>query len=847
MRINWLRLDGYKRMMLNNIQSFTIKPTSQIQLILGTNGCGKSSLLGELTANVPNAADFTKDGSKTINIINRGHNYLLRSTFIPSTKHSFQKDNEELNPGGTATVQRELIKQELHLTPEIHELLRGEELFHAMSPARRREWFTLLCDTNYDYALMAYGKLKERLRDTVGALKEAKRRLVSETSKSITLEEETKLTKEVEQLHFELNLLLEHRSPVEKPLQHYQNALHEAQEELVRLSNRLLRIRLTAPYGVHPSGITMRDEWGQIIRPSFTSIEDIDSFISVIKHDITATETVINTAMSEHSKLSETMAVLTKTGEAGVKELTIQIEQLRESRNEVLRKRRSGIESTDPVSALNALNSVQEQLTEIFSNMPENTDKRYSQAQLQTWQQVLFEERDNFAKLQSELRKLVTYKEHYENHKSVGQTTCPKCQFSWLPGFSEDGYKRALFDIETKNEQSKQLTDKIKDIEDKIKSIEAYGQQFRDYMRCVKNWPVLNPFWDTLATNNTVNESPLLVLHMAGIYRFDLQQEIEAKQIDEKIVELQALVRSAEQIGDANLSEVKLRLEECAFKISEYTTKLTTHQTNANIYIQHRQQLMEALELGRRIKELHDNAVVLNSDMIESLRRDTLNHGIRQLQLQLANKQQVLSEIVTQKAIIDSLQQQIVKLSLEEESLKMLVQQLSPTDGLIAQGLMGFIRTFIQQMNILIRKIWSYPLQVLNCGAVDSQTVELDYKFPLMVREKSNVVSDVSKGSSGMCEIVDLAFKVVAMSALHLGDYPLYLDEFAKTFDEEHRVSAMQVIKTLMDTQGFTQLFMVSHYEASYGSFTQAEVCVICPENITIPESTRYNSHVTIQ
>ena len=97
-----------------------------------------------------------------------------------------------------------------------------------------------------------------------------------------------------------------------------------------------------------------------------------------------------------------------------------------------------------------------------------------------------------------------------------------------------------------------------------------------------------------------------------------------------------------------------------------------------------------------------------------------------------------------------------------------------------------------------------------------------------------------------MKEIVDLAFRITAIKYLGLDDSPLLLDEFGKTFDKEHRLAAAYGIKELMEMKSFTQLFTVSHYEATYGSLTNAEICVLCSKNISIPTNAVYNEHVMI-
>ena len=73
MKIISLCLVGYRRFALNNIRTFTINPSEPIQMILGTNGSGKSSLIKELTPLPADSADYSSDGSKTIKILHHNN------------------------------------------------------------------------------------------------------------------------------------------------------------------------------------------------------------------------------------------------------------------------------------------------------------------------------------------------------------------------------------------------------------------------------------------------------------------------------------------------------------------------------------------------------------------------------------------------------------------------------------------------------------------------------------------------------------------------------------------------------------------------------------------------------
>jgi hypothetical protein len=839
-------------MALNNVLTFVITPTEPIQMILGTNGCGKSSLIAELTPLPAEQSAYLPTGSKTIEITHRGSFYLLISDFSVSKVHSFNKDGEELNPGGGVTTQRELVKQEFGITPEIHEMLTGLEHFHSMSPSRRREWFTRLSDVSYDYALQVFKKLAEKSRDLSGAVKLARKRLVSESAKVISTAEEEKLQHDVEVTLRELNILLEQRAPLDRTVHEVHGDRQSGFDELTRLSRKLLNMRFSAPYGTHPYGRDerqgeIRDDWGQVTRPGFTSLAEIDHFIDGIRHRITERETILNHQVSEHEKVEETLRVLKRTGEAGIAALLEQRTAKADQRMQVLQRRTLGIEGLDPLNAQGALASVRDNLTAVFQVLPENADRRFSTARLQELMQGVHDLKRKREEKTAVLTKLNAEKAHAETHKANGKLTCPNCSYVWIAGYSEQKFETLLALIATTEDEAKALDEKISQGELDIETTREYGRLWGDYTRCVRSWPVLTPFWNYLAEQEVVTRSPRKALVLVQEFQLDLEYEVAAKRLDDEMSELNSLIRDAEQVGDASMVETQNKLDELTLRIEAHTAEIGKLRQQLSDYATWRRQLAEAEELSERIRNLSIMQEKLNDELIEAIRRDTLNHCVRQLQHSLAIKQNTLNDAVAQRKIVTELEAYINELALKEEAGRLAVRELSPTDGLIAEGLFGFIRNYTGQMNNLIRKIWSYPLQVMDCGMSHSGGAELDYKFPLMVQTKDNVVADVKLGSEGMREIVDLAFRVVAMRFLGLTESPLYLDEFGRAFDETHRNSATGIIKNMMETQPFTQLFMVSHYESSYGAFTNAQVCVIDKTNITVPGTAQYNQHVVIE
>src|ERR1035437_1914189 len=191
MRIVQLHLRGFRRLSLNHINEIIYTPTTIAQMILGTNASGKSSIMKELGPLPPNKDEYTHDGFKIFTAIaSDGHTYILKTTFSPSTRHSMIRIMDhtqvELNPSGTAAIQRTLIYQVFKITPAIHELLTGTINFHSMSTAERRTWFTLLTDKDYTYVTGVYRKLKDTHRDIQGGIKLMSSRLVAEEAKLLT-------------------------------------------------------------------------------------------------------------------------------------------------------------------------------------------------------------------------------------------------------------------------------------------------------------------------------------------------------------------------------------------------------------------------------------------------------------------------------------------------------------------------------------------------------------------------------------------------------------------------------------------------------------------------------------
>lgn len=834
MRYTEVELRGFKRMALNNISRFVMRPTEKIQSILGTNGSGKTSLMAELSPMPADPKDYTKEGSKTISISHHGNNYVLKSWFSPSNKHSFKlvvpgtDYEEELNPGGTGTVQKQLIWQHFKYTDEIHDLLRGKERFTEMSPSRRREWYTKLSDANYDYALSVFAKLKESHRDTVGALKLAKKRLVTETEKIITVEEENKLREDVKKLEAELAEYQAIRAPVTKSPEQCVADYRQAGEVLRRMSQSLFAKR---------QQLLEYAEYGDLA--------SIEVQISEIKQDSAVLQTRINEAAKQHGEYDKTLQVLKKTGEEGVSALVARKTGYQQEIEQLSKKIKLNLDMKQPSVLLSTVNAVKDSLLECVQDLPSNEEGIYGQSTWSSLQEkytLLLGEHESSKAL---LARMAAALEHMEQHGQGDEVDCPKCSHRWIPGFSPERLVNAREKTAAQSELVGRQDDELKAIRERICAQDKYREQLGKLYRLMKSWPVLDSFWNYIKSEELIVKAPRSIMVQFSFFEHDLGVACQLEQFMKSIEDTDALISQAEEVGDTQMTDVleyigelDELMEKLTFQLRENDHLLSTLNnarsfiTSVNTLAENISQALEGMEKGA-------------GELTEMVYRNMVNQYIQTLQIKLGKKSEVLSAVKIQRAVVGELSADIARLTVEEEAYKLLVRELSPTDGLIADGLLGFIRNFTAQMNNLIRKFWTYPLLIQPCGVTTDRGAELDYKFPMMVQTKDNITPDVSQGSTAQRAIVDMAFKIIAAAHLGLADSPLLLDEFSAEFDKEHRVMASHVIKSLMEQQPFSQLFMISHYESSYGSFSNVETCVIDPRNISVPRT--YNQHVIIE
>ena len=345
------------------------------------------------------------------------------------------------------------------------------------------------------------------------------------------------------------------------------------------------------------------------------------------------------------------------------------------------------------------------------------------------------------------------------------------------------------------------------------------------------------------SNNKVVLESPhsasIFVDHAVGFYT----AAHEYTEIGIKKVEKEELCTMLRAMGSTDLTALKKRSEELSEEVGQFTGRLKACKErleglqqckrNLNHFSQMRERLVAAIR-KRHTHHLFE---------LDSLRTEAINSGIAALQAELAVNIHERNKAKGQRDVIRRINQDIENLAAEERAASVLLAELSPNKGLIAEGLLGSINGFIEQMNTIIKAVWTYPLVIKTCE-FGEDTLDLDYRFPFYIPNKVKPVDDVSEGSAGQREIIDLAFQITVQRLLKLQDEPLLLDELGAGFDHAHKAETVRIIQALIDQGVFRQVFLVSHDYLQYGAISNCEVTVLNSLNICAPPGMEVNRHV---
>lgn len=832
MYITSLELVGYRRFGLNQIERLYINFTEVMQLILGANQSGKSSLLKELTPLPPQKDDYFPSGRKVITLQHNGHHYELRSTFQPRPEHLFLKDGGPLNHSKTATVQRQLVEQEFGITPELHQLFTGQLRFHSLTAGEngeRRAWFTRLSKVDYSFALREYRRLKELQRDVTGALKLARERLAVEVQKRPTQDSETALTAEIADLRQQLHELLELKHPVTGTVKELEASLRQQEDQLLKLSGNFFKTRASF-----------------LNREGFASEAQLQDAILTAKAEGLALQNTLETTAKE---LRNQHSLLESAGETTGPALGLEDELQQTDRqiNALKAGLLDGLEFPDPITARAAFQSMVRFLTELLAAWQEVASQRLSRtAFTETFgleKQLSSEE----AQLRVAQHRDEETKQSLEYYRDNHRTQCPNCQHIWFPGYDEQLYQALLKTLATRQQRLAAIETQLQALRATLAGHAEHQQHLHHYRSLCQSWPVLQPLWHYIEAHALLPSQPEAVIRLLT----DVKNHLDtATELHNLTLDHQKRQRLAAQLAEdhfATLQELQAAIDAKEQQYSKLMQR-QQHATQRWQTLQGYQDTVRSLRQQQRtLQELLQQQIIKTNQYQMLTEQEVLGALINELRLLLNEKEQRITQFAHQEAIISHLESQLKDLEVQQETLALLIRELSPSDGLIAKGLLGSINDVLALINGTIATIWTHPLQLLPYTPQSDEEFALDYRFEVKTGEAPPPHPDVSRTSTSAVDIIDFAFVLAVMKRLGFENYPLYLDEFGHSMDYAHRQAAFFMLEHFLQYENFSQIFLVSHFFDCYSGLKTAEVLVLTESNVVVPEGTRFNRHAVLE
>ncbi len=275
---------------------------------------------------------------------------------------------------------------------------------------------------------------------------------------------------------------------------------------------------------------------------------------------------------------------------------------------------------------------------------------------------------------------------------------------------------------------------------------------------------------------NLINNKLSILLELTKDYKIrneEYQDLMYKLKVDTEILELQN--KHLEVSKDRLLNRLNELLElkrESLTKIEYYNNLLK----DIDYFIYYKDKFIKIIKTYSSNK---NKSIIKNKNKILKSIINKLKENLLVLEDKYNNFDRIKSRINKNKELIEKYEKNKKLLELTEKAL-------SPTEGLIAKSINGFINKFLTEMNAIINSVWSYEITLLPCQI--SEDNDLDYKFRVLI-DNNQEVEDVSMLSSSMKDIVDLSFRIIFMKYMHLEHMPLILDEFGITMDDKSTIS----------------------------------------------------------
>lgn len=816
-----LILIGYTRISQNLIHSLELDFTKSTQIIIGSNGSGKSSIKEQLSPLPPITADFIKGGRKEWHGNNNGSKYIAISDFGEKSGHYFEKDGNVLNNWGTALVQKALVLQEFGLTQEIFDVLIGVRKFTGMSPTERRDWVMFFSGIDINPLMKLFIEAKSRQRDAKGYLTKISERLKIEERNKIDDNVISEKNKELEVLKDEFNYYSQFSSEI---INKSDMDLRAQVDLMLDFMDRIFENVPKVPSNILKLGVSNKEQLKDLIVSSKSKLETLTA-----QHDKLMLE------LKEINKIAQAKALLSNQGIDEIQNRIAVLEEQIKKADELLEVFGYSIEN--PKQAKLDFLRVSLDLRTALFDLPPNDELQYNTNRLN---ETRIREEGMLHRL-SKVREMVFQKEHRIKHIDEStEISCPECAYSFKHGVGKNDRENLLAEIKNLNMEDARLEESIKVDKEYILECTTFMDKIRDIYNTMNLTPSNQGLWVLLKAQEFYKNSVFKSIELLDQHNDYLELAIKRTDcLDLLNKENDILLKAQESlniINSENTNSVS-KIDEDIYTISKEIERLSNLTLQAeNVY--NRLSLSDR-QIGQ-LREYFDDFNVAYFNELDNMRATFIRDTKYNIMKEINFIEQELEQAKVKNAIFRDVEEQLKSAEEQHQEYSVIVDNLSPNTGLIADLMNESIEMFVSRLNATIDSVWTTDLIVLPCV---NKRNDLDWKFPILV-DNDTQRSDVSKTSTSQGDIINFSFQRIL--AEHLGqEMPMFADELGSSMDEQHRINMMHVLGDLVELKECSQLFLISHYNAFHEQFTNNETFVLDSKNILhMPKV--YNKHAKI-
>lgn len=846
MRITYASLKGFKRFNQSRIDEFEAEFVSPVQIITGSNGCGKSSVMRELSPLPSIRTDYEKNGRKELHITHEGHQYKLITDFTNRVSpHSFVMDDVELNNGHTSDIQEELSIKHFGFTPALRNLIYNKVNMCNMTPAQRKELFLHINPMDLSLILETHKLALQKFKDCKANLKmlhTRKGNLEAQMIKpEILAQHETtleNLTNEMMELDKAIYALQQHvinikdrfREDFEYRDQCNNNGLPLIPKDKILAECKRI-IAESAQYKSVPRGAALEPakEALRLERSQLLALKDsLVSELEKLKVDIDDYNQHLQNANGRSSSEVET-------------ELKILDQELSKYQNLP--------QTPVPPGLLERYDAQLDHIKEILYIFqeaevkmvdPEELVARYARA----------EQLKNITALSRQ--KIDTFNQTIEQHEADLKSLQDKVQIPSTCTSTTCGMKNLFISKQKKLEQ--QLASdrvELKVMQDehdkKIAELVELDQFLEPYTaaRMLENYQSLLSKlnsgyfrirdWDTELVHLLAVE-PLKILKDLTEYltgsKLCVERDKLLQQKQVLVTELDVLTKSSKTSTGflkKKIEEMSKTLQSKLQKLQETDTRLSTIDTTYQLYLRYTDACNQVTEF-QRIYDKGERAILV-SNAIEYWKQ--LGKALVEIKKELSAK------IMNLKSIVH--EQEVLKQTYESETLSLIdaiskdsityekiVFALSPNSGIPHGSMVKYLNSMINNANYFLSQLWTFKIALQSVP--DDRP--LDYKFPIELG--NDIAGDINHLSDGQTEAVNLTWVLsILLQMKMLNHIPLFCDELGRAMDPTHRQHLLDFLNKLVDSKLIDQLFLVNHYAALSNGFTNCDVICLNTQNLT--------------